>query len=218
MRKHHVHRLFRLPQQEPQGSRQPFHVRFTVQHFCSAEILPWKLRKLFPVYKVLFEGREKDCQGNIGTRRNVFTVRNEVAKVMFLHVSVILSTGGMLSQHALQVVSQHALQGGGGVVCAIPACIAGGIPACLAVGVCVLSQHALQVVSQHALQQGEVCSQGGACWGRSARGGGGVKTPPKSDGYCCGRYASYWNAFLFKVLVWLKNAKVKCDWFLSMNY
>ena len=38
---------------------------------------------------------------------------------------------GVLSQHALQVVSQHALQGG-----AIPACIAGGIPACLAGGVC----------------------------------------------------------------------------------
>ena len=26
-------------------------------------------------------------------------------------------------------------------------------------------------------------------------GGGLVETPP--DGYCCGRYASYWNAFLF---------------------
>ena len=22
------------------------------------------------------------------------------------------------------------------------------------------------------------------------------QTPPKADGYCCGRYASYWNAFL----------------------
>ena len=32
---------------------------------------------------------------------------------MFLHVSVILFTGGVLSQHALQVVSQHALQQGG---------------------------------------------------------------------------------------------------------
>ena len=69
---------------------------------------------------------------------NFITVRNEVGKVMFLHVSVILSTGG-ISQHALQVVSQHALQQGG-----IPACIAGGIPACLAAGGCVLSQHALQ--------------------------------------------------------------------------
>ena len=63
----------------------------------------------------------------------IITVRNEVAKVMFLHVSVILCTGGG----------------------AIPACIAGGIPACLAAGLrgCVLSQHAFQVVSQHAFQQ-----------------------------------------------------------------
>ena len=77
--------------------------------------------------------------------------------------------GGVLSQHALQVVSEHALQqvSGGGV----------------------LSQHALQVVSQHTLQQvsmgvcsweglllggcgrgvcswGGICSQGGVCsWG-----------------------------------------------------
>ena len=40
----------------------------------------------------------------------IITVRNEVAKVMFLHVSVILFGGGVLSQHALQVVSQHALR------------------------------------------------------------------------------------------------------------
>ena len=24
-----------------------------------------------------------------------------------------------------------------------------------------------------------------------------AKTPPPRDSYCCGRYASYWNAFLF---------------------
>ena len=41
-------------------------------------------------------------------------------------------------------------------------------------------------------------NQGGT-WGGSGRGGAcsrGVETPP-ADGYCCGRYASYWNAFLF---------------------
>ena len=54
----------------------------------------------------------------------IITVRNEVAKVMFLQV------------------------------CGIPVSLAGGIPACLAAGLQgVLSQHALQVVSQHALQQ-----------------------------------------------------------------
>ena len=87
---------------------------------------------------------------------------------MFLHLSVILFTGG------------------GG----IPACIAGGIPACLAAGG-VLSQHALQVVSQHALQWG-VPALGGLL--RGVAGG----NPP--DGYSCGRYASYWNAFLFNGL------------------
>ena len=39
--------------------------------------------------------------------------------------------------------------------------------------------------------------QGGACSG----GGVGVKTPPPpADGYCCGWYASYWNAFLFSIV------------------
>ena len=27
--------------------------------------------------------------------------------------------------------------------------------------------------------------------------------PPRRDGYCCGRYASYWNAFLF--LLYFRN-------------
>ena len=36
------------------------------------------------------------------------------------------------------------------------------------------------------------CSRGGAC----SQGCVCVETPPKADGYCCGRYASYWNAFL----------------------
>ena len=70
-------------------------------------------------------------------------------------------------------------------------------------------QHALQVVSQHALQQGGACSRGCLLWGVACSeglsapggallwGGCGNPPPPKADGYCCGRYASYWNAFLF---------------------
>ena len=95
----------------------------------------------------------------------------------------------------------------------IPACLAGGIPACPAAGLWgVVSQHALQVVSQHALQQvsrGGACSREGAClllggclllgvpapW-RGACSWGVEETPWPADGYCCGRYASYWNAFL----------------------
>ena len=84
----------------------------------------------------------------------------------------------VLSQHALQVVSQHALQEGG--VCAIPACIAGGIPACLAAG--------------------GVCSRGVSALGVPAPGRYAWRPPPpKADAYCCGQYASYWNAFLLIV-------------------
>ena len=48
----------------------------------------------------------------------------------------------------------------------------------------------------------EFCSQGGAwSWGVPGRGGGafsrgGVPGGDPPDGYCCGRYAAYWNAFL----------------------
>ena len=69
------------------------------------------------------------------------------------------------------------LFGGGG---AIPACIAGGIPACLAAG--------LRRVCSRGSAPGGACSQG-VCSGGCL-----VETPP--DGYCCGRYASYWNALL----------------------
>ena len=67
----------------------------------------------------------------------IFTVRNKVAKVMFLHPSVILFTGGSVSVNA-------------------------GIP--------------------YPVDQAPT----------------GPGAPPKADGYCCGWYASYWNAFLFR--------------------
>ena len=76
----------------------------------------------------------------------------------------------VVSQYALQVVSQHGLQqvyrG-----CAIPACIAGGIPACLATGL------------QEGSGPGGVWSQGGAwSWGVWSGPVGGawclVKIPP----------------------------------------
>ena len=58
------------------------------------------------------------------------------------------------------------------------------------------------------LVPGGACSGGGGLlWGGLLGGGcacsggvpapeGGVETPPKVDCYCCGRYTSYWNAFL----------------------
>ena len=123
-----------------------------------------------------------------------------------------LSTGGGGIPACIAVVSQHALQQGvsrptpgkegGGVyavkcVCwksqgilsvqksgnpglstgwggggGIPACIAGGIPACLAAG-----------GSPGPHLGGGVCIP--AC----------TEADPPVDGYCCGQYTSYWNAF-----------------------
>ena len=118
----------------------------------------------------------------------LITVRNEVAKVVFTRVCDSVHRG-VLSQHALQVVSQHALQRGG---CLLPGGSAlGGLPA---LGVCAPGGSAPGGPAPGrsaprgvpALAEG-VCSQGRCLlWGVPALGG-----------YCCGRYASYWNAFLF---------------------
>ena len=47
-----------------------------------------------------------------------------------------------------------------------------------------------------AWSRGSLVPEGGWCL---IPGRGLVETPP--DGYCCGRYASYWNAFLFYFIV-----------------
>ena len=106
---------------------------------------------------------------------------------MFLHVSVCPQ--GVVSQHALQV------SGGGGC---IPAHLAGFQAHTQGESLRGLASGGLQAhnwggdsrptprgdVSQHALRQ----------------------TPPQADGYCCGRYASYWNAFLFSLLARSESA------------
>ena len=125
--------------------------------------------------------------------RNYYRPQRSWGKFMFLHVSVILFTGA----------------GGGG----IPACIAGGIQACLA-----------------GLQRGSPGPHLGGSSGPHPGGspgpylGGhlqahtwGVSRPtprgvypsmhwgrpphPPLDGYCCGRYTSYSNAFLFNTKI-----------------
>ena len=88
--------------------------------------------------------------------QHYYRPQTKFAKVMFLHVSVILSRGGIPA--CLAVLQAHT-RGGGRL-----RGLAGGLQA-----------HTQGGVSQHALSQ----------------------TPP--DGYCCGRYASYWNAFLFEI-------------------
>ena len=84
--------------------------------------------------------------------------QTKFAKVMFLHVSVILSTEGGYSSMPCRSPGPHP----GGVSRPTTKGVSKPTP----MGVC---------VSQNALRQ----------------------TPP-ADGYCCGRYAFYWNAFLLK--------------------
>ena len=44
----------------------------------------------------------------------------------------------------------------------------------------------------------------GGAWSRGVPGG----DPPPPDGYCCGWYASYWNAFLCSVQPCCKNLQI----------
>ena len=54
----------------------------------------------------------------------------------------------------------------------------------------------------------------GPGWVRGPRGGGDPPLP--EDGYCCGRYASYWNAFLFLKALgmygWWDDSPLKRAW------
>ena len=90
-----------------------------------------------------------------------------------------------------------------GLVGAIPACIASGFPACLAAGL----QGGGSGPGPHprgksrGICPGWCMLQGGACSGGVPGG------DPLPDGYCCGRYTSYWNAFLLKLLALLNHDK-----------
>ena len=166
--------------------------------------LPQKMRKIYnlltfnPVYFIMASlslplslsllsiSVSCTCKYMRTTNFSCISTQRSWVKVMFLHVSVILFTG-VVSQYALQVVSQHALQQVSGVV----------------------SQHALQVVSQHALQvsRGEVSRptprgevEGSGKGGLQAHTQGGLQAhtqgvcipacteadPPPMDGYCHG--------------------------------
>ena len=91
-----------------------------------------------------------------------------------MFTGVCLSTGGYLFQRGCLVLSQV-----GGYLVWWGGCLVQGVPAPRGAGL------------------------GGACfWGVPAPGGGGclVRGVPGGDppdGYCCGRYASHWNSFLF---------------------
>ena len=128
------------------------------------------------------------------------TVHNEVAKVMLLQASVCprgvcvcawtWGEGLLPGGSALGVSAPGGSAPGGGGLLPVGLLLGGLLPGgsaprgvcsrgglfqggCLLLGWCLLPG----VVSQHALRQ---------------------RPPPGRDGHCCGRYASYWNAFLLK--------------------
>ena len=107
---------------------------------------------------------------------NVFDYRPQrsCGKVMFLHLSVILFTGGCLPQCMLRYTHPWADILRVDTPCPVHAGI-----------------HTFTPCPVHS---GIHIPLPSACW----------DTPPlpsacwDTHGYCCGRYASYWNAFLFK--------------------
>ena len=111
---------------------------------------------------------------------NIFTVRNEVAKVMFLHLSVILFTGG-LSQCML---GYHHL--GAGTAPPGPGTSQDQTP----------PWDQAPPRTRHLPRSRYLPDQ--ACPQSRPPG-----TPPSpaADGYCCGQYTSYWNAFLLNLIL-----------------
>ena len=115
---------------------------------------------------------------------NIFTARKRsCGKVMFLQVSVILFTGGVcLVPEGCLVWGEMPGPGGGCLV--QRGASSWGVPG------------PGGAWSQRVSGSGGVWSQGGA-WSQGVSGPGGMPGgDPPSDGYCWGRYASYWNAFL----------------------
>ena len=107
--------------------------------------------------------------------------------------------GGVVSQHALQVVSQHALQHfSGGWYPSMPCRWYPSMPCSRSPG-----------GSPGPHQEGSWGVWPGGGLHTHTRGGlrahtQGVSSPPV-DGYCRGRYASYWNAFLLRIKVTYKQ-------------
>ena len=107
---------------------------------------------------------------------------NEVCEGYVFTRVCLLSTGGgggVVSPHALQVVSQHALQ------------ISRPTPKGRLMG---LARRGLQAHTRGSLGPLQAHTLGGRGVSQACTE---ADPPPTADSYCCGRYASYWNAFLF---------------------
>ena len=114
----------------------------------------------------------------------------------YVFTSVYLFTVGVVSQHALQVSRGYPI-----MPCRSPGPHPGGNLRGLAWGVSRSTPRWRGSPGPHPGVVLQVPIQGGVS--RPTPRGTGVSQhaltpPPPADGYCCGRYASYWNAFLFK--------------------
>ena len=117
---------------------------------------------------------------------NLITVRNEVAKVMFLHLSVILFTGGLL-----QCMLGYHPPGTDTPLEETPP----------------WTTPPLDQVPPDQTPPDQAPPRPGTPPGPGASPGPDTphqtspqkQTHPPADGYCCGRYASYWNAYLFSI-------------------
>ena len=114
-------------------------------------------------------------------------------KVIFLHLSVILFTGGVVSQHALQQVSWG---GYPSMPCrwypSMPYRWYPSMPCSRSPGGGGVLQVHTQGEGGLQVHRGVSRPTPGGCIPACTE----ADTPPK-DGYCRGRYASYWNAFLY---------------------
>ena len=126
------------------------------------------------------------------------TIRNEVAKDMFLQVCVCPQEGGWWypSMPCRWYPSMPCSRSPGGG-CAIPACIAGGIPACLATGLQGGAWFGVPGQGGCLVYRGLLLGGQGLLWGAGIPACTEADTSLGRDGYFCGRYASHWNAFLF---------------------
>ena len=157
--------------------------------FRSANNISTTWRKLHVCSEIAFQ------------REDVITVRNEVTKVMFLHLSVILFTGGGLPQYML---GYHPPGPGTPPQRADPPRLGGprgqtppraDHPQTRHPPEQTLPEQTPPRADTHPPRPDTLRSR------QPPR----ADTPP-ADGYCCGRYASYWNAFLLKFYNYKRNA------------
>ena len=144
----------------------------------------------------------------MNTVRKLTKLFNDLNKIVYIvHKVIILSGSSIWNPKFSRIISALAdLRGR--VQGTYPLSI---FTACNEVAKVMFSQAC--VCPQGGAWYGGVPGPGGVClggaWSQGVSGPRGVpgprgclvETPNRRNGYCCGRYASYWNAFLFKIFI-----------------